>query len=270
MKKQLLTLITLSISILGYGQIDTIYSNNEKIPCNIKEITTDAVKYSYEGEDLVNTIYKNTIQKIVMKSGRVQTFTESFLYKKVENPDDFENVTITQIESDVKGLFRIGIVSSKAKGATVFSAQEGLKERAYRKIKIQAALMGANIVYITNQKMEGVRYGSTGETNLTGTSYNNELPNFEDFKKLLNGRTKFVAIYKSSLVGDGASEISNLKMQKSFIITNIINENGFIIIEAKFESSKKLLKYRVVSYTNEYFNAFYDGNGVISSFKIKL
>lgn len=270
MKNQFLTLITLTISNLCFSQTDTIYSNNEKIPCNIKEVTTEAVKFSYIGEDLINSIYKNSVQKIVMKSGRVQIFSESTVFKKVESPTDFENVTITQIENDVKGLFRIGNVSSKAKGATALSAQEGLKARAYRKVKIQAALMGANVVYITNQKMEGVRYGSTGETNLSGVSYTNITPNFNEFKKLIADRTNFTAIYKSSLIGDGSDDLSNLKMNKPFVISSIINENGLIMIEGKFDGSAKTTKFRVVSFTNEYFNIFFAGKGFLNNFKIKL
>ena len=50
--------------------------------------------------------------------------------------------TITQVEGEIKGLFKVGEVSSKAKGTTTFSNQERVKERAYKKLKIQAAMMG--------------------------------------------------------------------------------------------------------------------------------
>jgi hypothetical protein len=63
------------------AQVDTIYTNGEKIACSVKEITPDAVKYAYLGEDLINSVYKSTIQKIVFKSGRVQTFAEASSFK---------------------------------------------------------------------------------------------------------------------------------------------------------------------------------------------
>jgi len=274
MKKQLFTIITLSISIFVYGQIDTIYSNNEKIPCNIKEITSDAVKFSYEGEDIVNSIYKNSIQKIVMKSGRVQVFSESTLFKKVESPNDFENVTITQLESDVKGLFRIGDVSSKAKGTTTLSNQERVKERAYRKIKMQASLMGANVIYLTNQRTEGNKYGgyfqsgSTAETNLTGISYNNILPSYDEFKKNIKEKTNFIAVYKTSL-WSGSDDLGNLKVNISFVISNISNENGIITIEGKLGTLKPA-KYRLVSFNENSFNIFFEDKSTMYNYKINL
>jgi len=59
--------------------------------CTVKEITPDAVKFSYPNEDLINSVYKNTIQKIVFKSGRVQVFAESTYFKTVNNIDDYDN-----------------------------------------------------------------------------------------------------------------------------------------------------------------------------------
>jgi len=274
MKNLFLTIIALKISTLCIGQVDTIFSNNEKIPCNIKEITGEEVRYSYEGEDLINTLYKNAVQKIVMKSGRVQTFSETILYKKIETPDDFEKVTVTQIESDIKGLFRIGDVSSKAKGTTTLSNQERVKERAYRKIKMQASLMGANVIYLTNQRTEGNKYGgyfqsgSTAETNLTGISYNNILPSYDEFKKNIKEKSNFIAVYKTSL-WSGSDDLGNLKVNIPFVISNISNENGIITIEGKLGTLKPS-KYRLVSFNENSFNIFYEDKSTMYNYKINL
>src|ERR1700748_2824150 len=116
------------------AQTDTIVINNQKTACSVKEITPDAVKYTYPGEDLINTVFKNSVQKIIFKSGRVQTFAESTSYKKVSGVMDFDNVTVTSVESEVRGLYKISEVGSKAKGTTVFSSMEKVKERAYHKL----------------------------------------------------------------------------------------------------------------------------------------
>jgi len=147
--------LLLLFSILrSYAQTDTIMINNQKIACSVKEITPDAVKYTYPNEDLINTVYKNTVQKIIFKSGRMQTFAEATSYKTINSVSDYNSVTITSVESEVRGLFKIADVSSKAKGTTVYSNQERVKDRAYRKMKIQAAMFGANVVYLTNQRTE--------------------------------------------------------------------------------------------------------------------
>lgn len=68
---------------MAFSQQDTIVTNNEVIICSVKEITSDAVKFTYPGEDLINTIYKNTVEKIMFKSGRVQKFAEATSFKTI-------------------------------------------------------------------------------------------------------------------------------------------------------------------------------------------
>jgi len=75
--KTLMVFLFTFIYLHLFAQMDTVFSNGKKIPCTVKEITPDAIKYSYSGEELVNSIYKSTVQKIIFKSGRIQTFSES-------------------------------------------------------------------------------------------------------------------------------------------------------------------------------------------------
>ena len=55
------------------------------------------------------------------------------------------------------------------------------------RLKMVAAMMGANAVYLTNQRTEGNKIGyfssSSAETNLTGVAYTNRLPDFNAFKE---------------------------------------------------------------------------------------
>ncbi len=263
MKKQTLLTIAICFATLCFGQTDTIFSNNEQIICNVKEVTPDAVKYTFPGEDLTTTIYKNSIQKIVFKSGRVQTFTESTSFKKVEKVSDFDNVTITQVENEIKGLFKLGEVSSKAKGATTLSNQERIKERAYRKLKIQAAMQGANVIFITHQRTEGNKIGgyyqsgSSAEASLSGVAYTTLLPSFREFEALVSGKIEFNAIQMIEL-WSSASDISVNEINKKFKIHKIINENGLIIIEGQLIGESKYSRFRVVSFTKSTFNIFYE------------
>jgi len=47
--------------------MDTIVINNQKTACSVKEITPDAVKYTYPNEDVINSVFKNTVQKIIFR-----------------------------------------------------------------------------------------------------------------------------------------------------------------------------------------------------------
>lgn len=275
MKNQILTSIAFILTILSYAQTDTIFSNNEKILCNVKEITPDAVKYSYPGEDLTTSIYKNSVQKIVFKTGRVHTFSESTSFKKVANVMDFDNVTITQVEGEVRGLFKVGDVSSKSKGSTTLSNQERVKERAYRKLKIQASMQGANIVYLTNMRTEGNKMGgyfqtgSTAETNLTGVAYTNQLPNFKDFESLISGKRNFNATIEYKLYSS-STDVSQADTKASFKIDNLINENGLIMLDGQLEGVSKYSKFRVVSFSSDSFNIFYEDKSTAYNLKIVL
>ncbi|MBB5634937.1 hypothetical protein HDE68_000822 [Pedobacter cryoconitis] len=276
MKKILLLCCTLFVySLNSFAQMDTIYSNNQKIACSVKEVTEEGVKFSHPNEDLVNSVYKNSVQKIVFKSGRVQVFTEASSFKAVTDVREFDNVTVTAVESEVKGLYKIGDVSSKAKGTTGFSNQERVKDRAYRKLKIQAAMMGANIVYLTNQRTEGnkaggyFQAGSTAETNLTGVSYSNVVPSLADFKKLVNGRTDFATINEYRL-GGSSSDYSLKELTKNFFIANIRNDNGIITIEGELEGLTDFNQFRLVGVSTDHFNIFYRDKSTVYNISVKF
>lgn len=270
--KNLITLsVSLFCSVAAFAQTDTLMINNEKIACTVSEVTADAVKFKYPGEDMVNTVYKNTVQKVIFKSGRVQTFIEATSYKKVDNIDDFENVTTTSIESETKGLYKLGDVSAKAKGTTTLSNQERVKARAFKKLKIQAAMMGGNIVLLHNQRSEGNRYGgyfqsgSTTETSLTGVAYTNQLPNLEDFKKLINGKDTFTAVQVYKMWASD-SDVSKSSANNKLTITNIENDNGIVTIEGQLAGVSKYNKFRLARFNNESFSIYYQDKSTIYSY----
>jgi hypothetical protein len=270
----LFTILCLSF-IHANAQSDTVVINNQKIACSVKEITPDAVKYSYPNEDLINTVYKNTVQKIIFKSGRIQTFAEATSYKSITSVSDYNNVTITSVESEVKGLFKIADVSSKAKGTTVYSNQERVKDRAYRKMKIQAAMFGANVVYLTNQRTEGNKYGSyytsgsTAETNLTGIAYSNASPDFKQFKKLIGSRTALPAVEEFEL-GASDSDVSQSNIRKTFIISNILDESGIVYIEGNLEGEKNIIRFQLANFNNDSFSVAYKERGKAYNFVVRL
>ena len=252
---------------MAYSQQDTIFTNNDKIICSVKELTADAVKFSYPGEDLINTIYKNTIERITFKSGRVQNFAEATSFKSVNGPQDFENVSITKVESEVKGLYKLANVSSKAKGTTTLSNMERVKERAYRKIKIEAAMQGANVVFLTQQQTQGNQYGTKYQagnatsTNLDGIAYANKIPKFEEFKAKIGDRSKFNVVTRLKL-WSGGTEMENDEFAGALTINSITNESGLIMINGTIPKIKAE-KFRVVYCTAMNFVLVYEDKSTI-------
>ena len=129
------TLLVLYCHLAGaQNSIDTLFTNNGRLAVSIKEITNDAIKFSYPGEELVNSIYKNSVFKIVHRSGRLETFNETSSFNIVKGGDEWEKVAITSVPDEVKGLYKLGNISTKATGATAF-ANVNSKRQDLQKIK---------------------------------------------------------------------------------------------------------------------------------------
>ena len=249
MKTKLITLLMLAISFSSYAQAqyDKIYTNDKVIECTIKEVTPDAVKFCYPNEDLVNSIYKNTILKIEYKSGRVEEFAEATSFKTVRSGADWENVSITQIESEVKGLFKLEDVSSKAVGTTALANVNKVKDRAMKKLKIEAAMMGGNIIYITQQDTRGNLAGSKyqasqpTETNYAGVAYTNKRPSFSEFQVLYEIKKEF-QFQSKEFLGNNSPDLESTNPKTSSVTINSIeDEKGFIYVYANIpgEDSEK-------------------------------
>ena len=272
MKINLLLVPILAMCSSAFGQMDTIYTNNEKLGVNVREITEDAVKYSYPNEDLINTTYKNSIQKIIYKNGRAQTFNEAKAYKQVQSINDFENVSVTTLESDVKGLYKIGLLGATDLGS-IFSNTEKVKDFAIKKIKMQAAMLGANVVYITDSRNDGAKYGGylTGykgpESSISGVAYTTNTVNFGSFLSKIGDKQNFEIVTIYSLAPNARSIKTTEVKTTAFQIIEIVEENGLVTIEGRIKNEKN--KFILAYFDNEYFY-LYNQNKRSKSFQYKI
>jgi len=176
---------------------DTIYTYNKTIVCKIKEVADENVKYSYPDEDILVSINKNRIKKISYSSGRKEVFAENTDHQEVNGWEDWTKVVTTTIDDEVDGLFKLGDVSSKVKAGTALSNLNKIKNKALRKIKIRAAMIGANVIHLSSDHTEGHRYNAwtnstnTAEVILTGVAYSNRTLNINEFKKVVERRNNF-------------------------------------------------------------------------------
>jgi hypothetical protein len=139
-----------------------------------------------------------------------------------------------------------------------------VKDRAYRKLKIQAAMFGANIIYLSNQRTEGNKYGyytsSTAETNLTGIAYSNTLPDFDKFKRLFGTVSNFIAVEKYEL-GGSDSDVSHEITNKIFHLDAITNDNGIIMIQGELKGENNVNTFQLVYVTDSDFTVAYKYKG---------
>lgn len=272
MKKILMLCLMLS-SLSGLAQIDTIYVSGKVVPCNIAEVTETAVRFKYPNEDHLNVFSLNVVEKIVFKSGRTQKFAVATSFKRLESPEDWEKVSMSTVEGEVAGLYKIGEVSSKAKGTTELSNQERVRKRAVKKIKMQAAMMGANVIYMMQIRNEGNKIGyyvsSSAETSLMGMAYSSELPNIDVVKKQLNERpilfaTKLIKLYNS----DSEYSITSLK-DVQFKPKSIRDDNGIIMIEGTISKCRNT-DFRVTYFNEKDFYITYTDKSGTYSYKIVM
>lgn len=254
MKRGLLIFGFLLISLNAYCQSDTIFLRDKVVVCEIKEIGTEEVSYVYPGETLINRIYKNSIRKIVFKSGREEKYTQDLNFNSVNKVEDYEKVTIATSEKEIAGLYKIGDVSAKARGVTEFSNQDRVKGRAYAKLKMMAAMMGANVIYVTDQTSRGSNWEHeiAAQTNITGVAYSTDIPQYDNFVKLLETKDSRSA----TLV---KTDIKKLHSSMSTYTTDSTSRLAFKIESVKQENNTIVVNdiYRVVRYDEEGFELYH-------------
>lgn len=273
----------------AFAQYDTIYSTTGKIVANVKEIGENSIKFSYQNEDLLNNLNKNVIKKIVFKSGRVQTFSNLSGYKTVKSGLDYENVSISQVFEEVKGLYKIGEAGAKAKGTTVLSSIEKVKERAIRKMKITAAMQGANVVYQTqinttdnipgetDPNGKSTKAGQPTQTTISGIAYSSEQPSIEEFKQVIGNRKLFsvINLYEFENVFNildpfnSNTDIKVKTINKTMELNSINEESGFIYVQAKIEKENNT-KFRVIFFNNEEFTIEYKTDKGIYNYRVRI
>jgi hypothetical protein len=237
-------------------KLDSLFTNEGTLVVDIKEVTSDGIKFVYPKEDIINTIYKNAVFKIIFKSGRTQLFSESSSFNLVTGGDDWEKVTISQVETEVKGLYKLEQVTSKAKGATIYSNMNKVKNRAYDKLKIETALLGGNVIYLTDQKTDGNSYGGyfqagkSTETNLSGIAYSNRRPKYSELVELIGFKREFNIIGIDELKNND-TQIYKKQFKQSIVnFDDIIDENGNVFVLMRIPKEENS-KYRVTYFDDK-------------------
>jgi len=157
---------------------DKLYMHDSVKEVIVDEVGVNAIKYRHLNENTSYVISKHQVKKIEFASGRVEIFDIPF--KPVHSLHDYENVFITYNPQDVEGMQTKGEVYSKAVGVTVLSSINNVQNRAVKKIKKEAAMLGANVILIGDTYQRGNQYGNeytpanSTMTTLFGTAYSTD------------------------------------------------------------------------------------------------
>ena len=151
-------------------KMDTvIMRSGDILVVNIVQSTPEYIMFCYPDEDMNNAEYKNAIQRIIYKSGRIEECASKFNLATITSKDDWEKVIITFLESDVRGLTKIGEINATSGWGGALATGKGSAD-AQNKLKKKAAEMGASIVLIVDKPNAATTALGAG-VKLTGIAY---------------------------------------------------------------------------------------------------
>jgi hypothetical protein len=239
-KTLLFTLGIYFLNLTTYAQsakTDSIFTNEGLVLANVKDITLEVIKYSFPEEELSVSIHKNAVQKIIFKSGRTQLFITDLGLNTINNAYEYEKVKFTRFSDETKGLIKINEIFATVTNSSSFSDAATTREKGLRKLKIQAAMLGGNLVYVTedtgqlNSYWTGYHVNTPRESVATGGVFTNKSLNVNDFKGFIGDKKEF-NVYSSIYIGNNNIRIQeNIYFPRKLIIEDIYTENQFIYLK---------------------------------------
>ncbi|MGY6744443.1 MAG: hypothetical protein ACXIUQ_17005 [Cecembia sp.] len=240
----------LSFCFLGQAQTDKLYLKDEIKEVQVEEVGSNFIKFKYPNEKASYTISKHQVNKIIFASGREEVYESPF--KPVNSVTDYEMVYLSYNPQEVEGLRPIGQVFSKATGVTTLSSINNVNNRAVRKVKMEAAMLGANVVLIGNTFQRGNQYGNENipgnatMTSLSGTAYNTNPSNYdldeirgflENYQYVIFKKDQFNrnAFDKKSTLNQMYDQKLNVKL---FDFDDVFEKDGFLYVRTKGLKSK--------------------------------
>lgn len=261
------------------AQTDSIFTRSEVILCTVKEVGEQTVSYTYPGEEVLNSIYKNTIAKIVFRNGRVQTFDEYKTLQPVLHAGDYAKVQILTSEVETRGLVKLEPVISKAKGFTTLANPLAVQDRALRKLLIETAMIGGNALALQQATTTPGRVGNefipgqTAYSLQTGMAFTAQAPDEEAFRQLIGDKTTFQVKHRYWM-GRNSFDLSSSQASGTFTLRIVEPiRNNKLWVRGSFSKFKTasgegvtldgVSMFRVVAYNDEQFTLHFQSESGI-------
>jgi hypothetical protein len=240
----------------AFGQTDTIFTKKDTISCKIVKIKKDSISYSTTTNGSVQLISKKKVDKIVYKNGKTVSIKEELSLKHIAGVSEYNDVQITYNDSDITNYTKIIEVSTEYSAAN--NGQSKSLNKAYSLLKLQAALLGANIIYIPEQNaLDPNKVGDTTQTSITGIAYCDKLPTLKSFESAIADQTTFAST-EQWYMHRGKPDVYQFHYSGKLIIDHIYEDNGIVYMEAELKSFPKVQKFRLVSLSNKSFMLYFE------------
>jgi hypothetical protein len=154
MKKFTLSLFMALVAFVAFGQNDKMKKHSgETLEVKVLKVNETTINFKYPGEDAEQTIGKYAIASITYgTSGRKEEITTKVM---VSGKSDWESVVILTDASEVVGLKKGEEIKGKTSGLISYNSAGSADKKATRKIKEEAAELGAPFILMTADKADG-------------------------------------------------------------------------------------------------------------------
>lgn len=146
---------------LTYGSLVTFGQTNDKmkkhsgqtLEVKVLKVNETTINYKFPGEDAEQTIGKYAIESITYgSSGRKEEISEKVT---IAGKDDWEKIVILTDASEVLGLKKGEEIKGKTSGMISYNTAGSADKKATKKIKEEAAELGAPFILLTADKSDG-------------------------------------------------------------------------------------------------------------------
>lgn len=243
------------------AQWDTIYTQYAPIVCTVKEVQLSSVRYVLPDEDVLNSIARVRVEKIAFHSGRVQTFLEFKKLMPVNHAKDFRNIHITFDRDDAAGLVNLGIVNTNARSYTWLVNPAHLQERSLHKLRVAAAMLGANLLLIEQQNtLLSPVDNAAANSLLTATAYSDRILDAEAFKQFIGDRKNFKLSRQIELRSSSRTYLETLTYG-AFQLGKVEQQGPFVVVTGRMNVDsgalpKRSIAFRLISYGDNSFTLY--------------
>lgn len=268
MNKIVILVLFFFACLTGFGQTDTIFSQNQKISCKVIKVKTDSISYRLLDSNIQLAIAKKLVDKIVYKNGKTFSVKEDIRIVHVDGISNFNDVVISFTSSDTLTCTKITDV--QVHFLYEQSGQSKYLEKTYTLLKIHAAMRGANIVYVPEQKalsLTGIN--DTSITHLYGVAYCCGIPTIDEFDKKIGDETEFDATEQWYLP-KGRTDVYQLYFNGKFIIDELVENEGFVYINGELKGFPKVTSFRLISIAQKFFTISFETNNTLYNVQVIL
>ena len=168
----------------------------------------------------------------------------------VKNGLDWEYVTVIQNDRELKGLYQLDQVNAKAKAATGWGSVGKMENRAKRKLLIETAMNGGNVVFLTQQNSSTRSQNSSSSSVMGGVAYGSAIPNFQSFKSITETIDEFRYVEKHTL-GVNNDDMKIASQDGQIVQLSTAEKNGHLIYVSANIPGIDETKFRVSYFDNE-------------------